>query len=161
MTYAKGKYCSNCGEVLKQKGENQPELKIESVPVAPKEPAKEPAKDWVIEASVSGENGQYNIAVQITKNGEGVPGKVWIGVSDGEDTVETNDGGFVIIPVIVTEKSTRVTLRILGCQADIAEFHLKGPKFQKPTNGGFREAFWARVNWNRGIVPQKASEENV
>lgn len=141
------KYCSACSQGLSladRKAKN----------VVPK---------WKLEATPSGRDGKYQIAVQVTKNGSGENCKVWVGgvfpgdklngnpITGDETVIDTKDDGSAVISLEFEGKERRVVLRVQGCQADTGKrpMKLRGPK-PKAGDGGFWSNLRKTIAHNRG-----------
>jgi len=153
-TYAKGAFCSHCGKTLAQPATpaaapaatggtppTNPPVPTSTTPTPVPQPAKSDAEKWNLEVTTTGgASGQYNLAIQVTKNGKGEKSKVYVAIGNQSNTHSTDKNGFLNLPIAVTQREVRLTVGVIGTQANLEKpIVLSGckPKVQ----GGF----WANV----------------
>lgn len=130
-------YCGNCGAQL-----NEP-------PVTQQAIKKNKTEKWELEVTPTGDGqGNYTIAIQVTKNGKGEKCQVYVAIGADSATHDTDDKGFLIIQQAVNVRRARLMVDVIGCQANTEKrIFLYG---RKPSvTGGFWANFLARKGYHR------------
>ncbi len=100
-------YCDNCGVQL-----NEP-------PTTQQPIVKNKTEKWELEVTPTGDGqGNYTIAIQVTKNGKGEKCEVYVAIGANSEVHDTNDKGFLTINQTINVRRVRLMVDVVGCQAN-------------------------------------------
>lgn len=141
-------FCDECGQELKPPEVPDPAI-IETPVTETEENTREEQGESKLEFEVNkiGGEGIWTLVIQLTVNGIGKVGNIY--VSGMDNILKTDDNGFIeVIYPPFTCRSKKVTIRVVGSKVD-EDFFLEGPS-GPPRLRGFRNNFWASREYYKG-----------